>query len=144
MSSESVTSYIPHRPPFLWVDNILSVTEDSIKTEKHIQEDLPLFEGHYPGNPIMPGVILCEAIFQSGAILMGHILEKNESLKNHVPVLTRIENAKFKRIVRPGDTVTIEVTLKETVSSVSFFKGKLFLDGKVAVIVSFACALTKN
>ena len=64
---------------------------------------------------------------------MGHILEKDESLKDQVPVLTRIENAKFKQMVKPGDTVTIEVVLKETVSSVSFFKGKLYVKDKFAV-----------
>lgn len=141
MNKVMVTSYIPHRPPFLWVDEITVLEDDHAETSKYIPEDLPVFEGHYPGNPIVPGVILCEAVFQTGAVLMGHIIENDHSLKGKTPVLTRIENAKFKRIVRPGDTLKIIVDLKETVSTVSFFKGKLLVDGKLAVSVSFACTL---
>lgn len=141
MGVAPVTSYIPHRPPFLWVDEVVELTTSHVKTTKYIAEDLPFFEGHYPGNPIVPGVILCEAVFQSGAVLMGHIIGSDDSLSGKTPVLTRIENAKFKQIVRPGDTVSITVDLKETLSSVSYFKGKLSVNGKLAVAVSFACAL---
>ncbi len=141
MSKVPVTSYIPHRPPFLWVDKIVELTDNRAVTTKYVAEDLPFFEGHYPGNPIVPGVILCEAIFQTGAVLMGHIIGNAELSEEKKPVLTRIENAKFKQIVKPGDTLTITVELKETLSSVSYFKGKLSVDGKLAVAVSFACAL---
>jgi len=142
MSENPVTSYIPHRPPFLWIDEVVKITSDHAETTKYIAEDLPFFEGHYPGNPIVPGVILCEAVFQTGAVLMGHIIACDDELSDKIPVLTRIENAKFKQIVRPGDTLSIVVDLKETVATVSYFKGKVSVNGKVAVTVSFACALT--
>jgi len=136
-----VTSLIPHRPPFLWVDRIISCTKTTILTEKKFGKDLELYQGHYPGNPITPGVILCEAVFQSGALLMASAMDADNSCQQQVPVLTRINGAKFKRVVYPGDTVEIKVTLKETISSVSFFKGLLKVDGKTAVQVDFACSL---
>ena len=136
-----VTDLIPHRPPFLWVDRVLSFDGDTVITEKYIPDDLDIFAGHYPGNPIMPGVLLCEMIFQSGAVLMAlkGLIDDDKSQK--VPVLTRIENAKFKRTVNPGDLVTIHVTLKEILADVCFFKGKLASGRKTAVMVNFSCAL---
>ncbi len=133
-----VTKYIPHRPPFLFVDEIIETSYDRIVTRKKIDADEEFFKGHYPGNPIMPGVLLCEAIFQSGAILIA----KNIGGEiDGTPVLTRINNAKFKNMVKPGDLVTIEVNLKEKLSNAFFMRGKASVDGKVAVIVEFACCL---
>ncbi|MBU1568250.1 MAG: beta-hydroxyacyl-ACP dehydratase [Proteobacteria bacterium] len=135
---------IPHRPPFLWIERIISCADDWIITEKFIPPDLDIFQGHYPGNPIMPGVILCEAIFQSGALL---IAKRNLSLIQEeplIPVLTRIVGAKFKKSVFPGDTINIKVTLTEAISNACFFKGTLKVDGKVAVIVDFACTLVRS
>ena len=139
--SAEITSLIPHRPPFLWVDKIISCTGDIIITEKTIPADLDVFAGHYPGNPIMPGVLLCEAIFQSGALLMSKMMQYQNFDLHTLPVLTRINNAKFKRNVRPGDTVRIKVQLVETMSSVSFLKGNMKVRGKTAVQVDFACTL---
>ncbi len=142
--SDEITSLIPHRPPFLWVDKIVFFSEDTIVTEKLIPTDLDLFDGHYPGNPIMPGVLLCEAIFQSGALLMGKMEQNPDGTANSVPVLTRINGAKFKRSVYPGDSVQIKVRLTESLSSVSFFKGSMKRNGKVAVQVDFACAMVAS
>ena len=138
---EKIKELIPHRPPFLWVDRIISCEEDSIVTEKTIPADLDLLSGHYPGNPIMPGVLLCEAIFQSGALLMSKGLTIDGETPGATPVLTRIIGAKFKRTVLPGDVARMHVNLKETLSSVSFFKGTMKIDGKTAVQVEFACTL---
>lgn len=145
--STEISSLIPHRAPFLWVDKIISYANETIITEKKIPPDLDIFTGHYPGNPIMPGVLLCEAIFQSGALLIGkikqsHITELDNSLT--LPVLTRISNAKFKRNVLPGDIVQIKVRLTETLSSVSFFKGTMKVGGKTAVQVDFACTMVAS
>lgn len=142
--SEEILSLIPHREPFLWVDKIISASETEIVTEKKIQPELELFKGHYPDNPIMPGVILCEAIFQSGAILMSKSINLTNQEEEKVPVLTRIKNAKFKKSVHPGDVAQITVQLIEVISTASFFKGTLRVNGKVAVQVEFACALAET
>lgn len=141
---QEILNRIPHRPPFLWVDSIIEIADGKIVTQKIVPEDLDVFQGHYPDNPILPGVLLCEAIFQSGALLMSFLLEKEQdnSSGGTTPVLTRIGGAKFKRPVSPGDTLNITVTHKETLSSVSFMKGTLRVNGKVAVQVDFSCALT--
>jgi 3-hydroxyacyl-[acyl-carrier-protein] dehydratase len=139
-----ITSLIPHRPPFLWVDKVISCTETTIQTEKKFSKNLDIYEGHYPGNPLTPGVILCESVFQSGALLMALMFKSDSSGQASIPVLTRINSAKFKRSVYPGDTVMIKVELKETISSVYFFKGSLKVEGKTAVLVDFACSLVSS
>jgi len=143
-SFAEITSLIPHRAPFLWVDTIISFADDTIVTEKTIPTDLDIFAGHYPGNPIMPGVLLCEAIFQSSALLMGKMGAVKNADSSALPVLTRINSAKFKRSVHPGDTVRIQVKMSETISAVSFFKGKMTVRGKIAVQVDFACTMRSS
>ena len=135
-----ITSRIPHREPFLWLDRIVELNENSILAEKTFSADLPLFSGHYPDYPLVPGVILCEAVFQAGALLIGELFADDEEITG-VPVLTRILGAKFKREVRPGDTIVISATLQEYVGSAWFLKGSVRVNGKVAVQVEFACML---
>ena len=143
-ATEEIYRHIPHRPPFLWVDTILSSGPDSIETEKTFHEELDFFRGHYPDYPLVPGVILCEALFQSGAILISSRLMEEEYEDNfeRVPVLTRIYTAKFKREVLPGNIVRMKVNLSETMGNVWFMKGTVFLKDKVAVKVEFACTVT--
>ncbi|MCP3888814.1 MAG: beta-hydroxyacyl-ACP dehydratase [Desulfobulbaceae bacterium] len=141
---EDVTALIPHRPPFLFVDKIISASKETIVTEKVFPENLDMYSGHYPGNPITPGVILCEAIFQSGALLMGKINEDTTYSNSEVPVLTRITNAKFKRTVYPGESTEITVQIQEIVANVCFFKGTMRVAGKVALKVEFACSMVKE
>ena len=136
-----VTDLIPHRPPFLWVDTMLEYDGSSLLTEKHIPEDLDVFQGHYPDHPILPGVLLCEALFQTGALLIALLLKESDSSGVGVPVLTRIEGVRFKRPVGPGDTIGMKVTLKEQLSGAWFLKGTLRVNNKVAVQVDFACTL---
>lgn len=138
---DEITALIPHRPPFLWVDKIVSCSGGMIVTEKSIPDNLELFQGHFPGNPIMPGVLLCEAIFQSAAILMAKMADTAGCRDRQLPFLTRISQAKFKRTVAPGDTAQIEVKLIEMVASAGYFKGILKVAGNVAVVVDFACKM---
>lgn len=137
-----ITSRIPHRDPFLWLDRIVDLSENEITAEKAVSPDLELFQGHYPEYPIMPGVLLCEAVFQAGALLIAESIQHEEW--EGVPVLTRIIGAKFKREVRPGDVITIKASLKERVSSAWFMKGSVRVHGKIAVKVEFSCALKKS
>ncbi len=137
---EEVLKAIPHRPPFLFVDEIVEMTEDRIKTTKRISADEPFFKGHYPGNPIMPGVLICESIFQTGAILLSRVLSHSGG---GTPVLTRISNAKFKNMVKPGALLELEAELVEKVSNAFFMKGKASSDGKTVVTVEFAVSLAR-
>ena len=135
---EQILKAIPHRPPFLFVDRVIELSEDRIRAAREMSPDEDFFRGHYPGNPIMPGVLICESIFQAGAILLSSIIG---DVSGGVPVLTRIGNAKFKNMVKPGDTLELEAELVEKVSNAYFLKGKASVGGKTAVTVEFAVSL---
>jgi 3-hydroxyacyl-[acyl-carrier-protein] dehydratase len=144
-SNTKIYEAIPHRPPFLWVDSIISFNSKTIVTEKFIAPDLDFFKGHYPGYPIMPGVLLCEAVFQTGALFMARMMQESGYDRENgggKPVLTRIKGAKFKREVKPGDTIRMHVTFDEKFGNAWFFRGKVLVDNKTAVKVNFGCAIT--
>src|SRR5262249_15026753 len=96
------------------------------------------FAGHYPEEPLVPGVLLCEAALQAGAILLGRAQEIE---KDSLPVVTRIDDVRFKHLVRPGDTIEIEVELHERLGGGYFFTGKVNCKGKVAARLEFACMM---
>lgn len=137
-----ITALIPHRPPFLWIDKIISYEDGSMVAEKTIPEDLDIFQGHYPEHPILPGVILCEALFQTGALLIARMLQDEQNIPHGIPVLTRIGGARFKRPVGPGSIIQMQVNLKEKVAGSWFLKGILRVKEKIAVQIDFSCALT--
>ena len=145
--SPDIYEAIPHRPPFLWVDTVISYDSKTIITEKFISPDLDVFKGHYPDYPLMPGVLLCEAVFQTGALFMAKMLQNSGQVTEagrKAPVLTRIKGARFKREVKPGDTIKIHVTLDENIGNAWFFKGKVLVEDKTAVKVDFGCALSET
>lgn len=140
--TDEIYQTIPHRPPFLFIDRILEVTGDGAVAERTIRAGEPHFEGHYPGNPLMPGVLLCEAVFQTAAVYMMRRFSGEIGTDNaKTPVLARINQAKFKKMVRPGDTIRIETTYTESLGTFHFMRGKVIVDGRVAVTVDFGLAL---
>ncbi len=142
---DEILKTIPHRPPFLFIDAIVEIRADGATCKRTIRADEPQFAGHYPGNPIMPGVLLCEACFQTGAIYLAKQIEQDgRSLNDVTPVLSRIGDAKFKQMVKPGDVITIEVTMKETVSKFHFLRGKVLKEGKPALTIEFALAMLEE
>ena len=121
------------------LDEIVSRDERRIVCRKTFREDEFFVQGHFPDNPIVPGVIQCECCLQAGAALL---FDHFESEQDVIPVATRMDSVKFKRIVRPGETVEIEVTLNDHISNAFFMTGKIHLDGKVAARLDFACSVT--
>jgi len=136
---ETVLASIPHRPPFLFVDRVIERGADTIVCEWDVRADAPFFEGHYPGQPLVPGVLLCESVFQAGAILCTSSAGADEA--EAVPVLTRIGEARFKHMVVPGETLRIEVTLDERVAAARFMTGRVTSSGRTVLRVQFAVAL---
>jgi len=148
MSAEQIQRGIPHRPPMLLVDKIVSSDESSIVCEKTFRADEFFVQGHFPGQPIVPGVIQCECCLQAGALLIARAAgepstqQSAENRSDFLPVATRMDAVKFKRMVRPGDTVQIHVTLNDRVSNAFYLTGKMMLGGKLAARLDFACSLT--
>ena len=142
---EEIYRRIPHRPPFLFIDQILEITNEGASAKLSVKPDFSFFTGHYPGNPIMPGVLLCESVFQTGAIFLSDYL-KNQSLTDDkvTPVLSRIRDARFKRMVLPNDEVEINVALKDQLGQFYNLNGEIKNKGKNALTISFALALVKE
>ncbi len=140
MNTEDIKQCIPHRPPFLWLDEVTEITDTRIVAKKHLTADLPVFEGHYPSFPVFPGVLQSEACFQAGAVLISKTVDVSDG---EVPVVTRQNNTQFRRLVRPGETITIEVELTERLSNAFYLKGKVSVDGKVSARLEFVCATAK-
>ena len=130
----AITELIPQRPPFLFVDKIINRTDKTITTSLKLTGEEDFFKGHFPGNPIMPGVLLQEALFQSGAALMAGMSGGG------LGVVTRVQNAKFKNMVRPGDELEMEVTLNESISNAHYMKGTTKVAGKTVLVIEFAVA----
>jgi len=127
------------------VDKIIAITETNVITEKRVKSDEPFFKGHFPENPIMPGVLVCEAVFQSGVILISGILKnagKPVLESKGLPVLTRIKEVKFKNMVRPDDLLQIEVELVEEIGGAYFMKGMAKVAGKVVLRTEFAAIIS--
>ena len=136
LSQEDIQQLIPHRPPFLWIDEVIEITEHTIIASKYLAEEIDLFQGHYPQFPVLPGVIQCEAAFQAGALLIAHSASIDD---NKIPVVTRLNNTKFRRMVRPGETLHIEVELTDVISTAWCLKGKLSVVGEIATRLEFIC-----
>ena len=139
MSLAEIEALIPHRRPMLLLDEIVSRAADSITCKTTFRGDEFFFQGHYPGFPLVPGVILCEASMQTGAVLLSQFAAEGKG----VPVATRLNDVKFKKMIRPGDTILIEVKLTERVSNAFFMSARVTCEGKLAAALDFACTLAE-
>ncbi len=136
-SLAKIHAAIPHRAPMLLVDEIVEQTDSTIVCRKTFRDDEYFFQGHYPGHPLTPGVILCESTVQAGAILLASIVATG----NGIPVLTRMNDVKFKNMVHPGDTIEMHVKLDDVVSTAYYLTGQVKCNGKLAARLSFVCTV---
>ena len=139
MTAREIEAAIPHRPPMRLLDEIVSIDENHIVCHKTFSPEDFFVQGHFPDYPLVPGVIQCECCLQAGAILLSRLTPSGEGV---VPVATRMDGVKFKKMVRPGDTVRIEVTLVDHVGPAFFLTGKVWLGEKIAARLDFACSVT--
>ena len=138
MALDQIQAAIPHREPFLLIDEIIERSDRKIVCRKRFTGDEFWYRGHYPQFPLTPGVLLCEAAMQAGAVLLA---ERFANEHGDVPVVTRMNNVKFKAMVRPGDTVELHVELTEQMMGAFFLTASVTLAGKTAVTFDFACKL---
>jgi 3-hydroxyacyl-[acyl-carrier-protein] dehydratase len=139
---ETILKNIPQREPFLFIENIVEQTQDSITTSKKLTGEEDFFRGHFPGRPVFPGVLMCEAVFQTGALLMALRGEAADNSKT--ALVTRIQNTKFKNMAKPGDLLMITVDFVEMLANAAFMKGKIKVDNKTIMTIEFAATIVEN
>ena len=138
MNKQDIENRIPHRSPMLLVDSIVAISDTEITCTKTFSADEPFVQGHFPDYPLVPGVILCECCLQAGAVLLSEIASLDGEM---VPIATRMDGVKFKKMVRPGDSVEIHAKLNEQISNAFYMTGKMTLNGRLAVRLDFACSV---
>ena len=137
LGRDGVMKILPHRDPMLFIDTVLSADDTTLHAQTRVNPDWPVFRGHFPEFPIMPGVLLVEAIAQGGALILG--------LKGGVPegafiAFTGVEQAKFRQAVKPNDMMDVHVELTRERRGFYKFEGRIEVESKLAAEVKFAAA----
>jgi 3-hydroxyacyl-[acyl-carrier-protein] dehydratase len=136
---QEILGFLPHRYPFLMIDRIIEFERQKrVVAIKNVSINEPHFQGHFPGAPIMPGVLVIEAMAQAGAVLM---LSEMPDRENKLAVFTGIDNAKFRRQIVPGDQLRIEVDVLSFRTRAGRMAGKAIIDGKVACEATLTCMI---
>lgn len=129
LEAQEIQAILPHRYPMLMVDRVLDLKPgESVVAQKNVSINEQIFQGHFPGNPIFPGVLQIEAMAQAGAIAL---LSMPDS-KGKTAYLGGIKKAKFRHMVRPGDVLRIEVTLEKLIDNAGLGKGKIYVGENMA------------
>jgi 3-hydroxyacyl-[acyl-carrier-protein] dehydratase len=138
----AIQKLLPHRYPFLLVDRVVAFERStSIVCRKNVTVNEPFFQGHFPSQPVMPGVLLIEALAQAGGLLT-HLSSITDS-SGKVFYLVKVDNAKFSRMVVPGDQLELCVSLKRTIRNMALFEGVAKVDGEQVACAEILCAEAK-
>ena len=137
---DQIRAMIPHRPPFLWIDEVVAIDELTVHARAYIDPEFDLFKGHYPDFPVLPGVIQCEMAFQAAAVLIATLRATGDG---RVPVVARLNNTKFRRMVRPGETVEIHVTITDKVKEAYYLTATVGVGGDISCRLDFTVAGAK-
>ena len=141
----AIERLLPHRYPFLLVDRVIELDDEHIVALKNVTINEPFFQGHFPGQPIMPGVLLIEAMAQAGGILaLRHVLRSNTAAAGSAMYFMGIDKAKFRKPVVPGDQVRLEVTPLRKGGAIWKLAGKAMVDGAVVAEAEFLATVGKR
>lgn len=135
---QEIRDILPHRYPMLLVDRILELEEERIVGIKNVTVNEPFFMGHFPDFPVMPGVLVVEAMAQVAGVL---VLKSVPDRKNKLVLLASIEEAKFRRPVRPGDQLRIEMKVTKRKAAIAKMHGAATVDGAVVAEAILMCVL---
>jgi 3-hydroxyacyl-[acyl-carrier-protein] dehydratase len=139
MDITAIRAILPHRYPFLLVDRVDSVTDDKIVARKMVTANEPFFQGHFPGNPIMPGVLIVEALAQAGALLVAPQVGFDPA--RQVIYFMAIDKVKFRKPVVPGDALILEVVPLRKGGAVWKMRGEAKVDGAVVAEAEFLAGI---
>ena len=139
---EVIMRLLPHRYPFLLVDRVLACDQGkSLRAIKNVTLNEPFFQGHFPGHPVMPGVLIVEAMAQSAGLLTQLSLPPRvEGEEQPIFYLVKVDNARFSRIVVPGDQLVFEVELKRTLRNMAQYVARALVDGQEVASAELLCA----
>ena len=141
-NKEKIKSILPHRDPFLFIDEIRDIGDDFIVGVKFVKTEEYYFKGHFPGEPVMPGVLQLETMAQAGGVLILNSVEKPEE---YLTFFLKIDNAKFKRKVIPGDTIIFRLELISPIRrGLCHMRGAGFVDGKIVVEAELLAQISKK
>ncbi len=141
MDINQIMSYLPHRYPFLLIDRVTEcVVGERLVALKNVSANEPFFNGHFPGYPVMPGVLILEAMAQAAGIL-GFRTNDSKPDENNVYLFVGIDKARFRRQVGPGDQLRIEVTLERVARGMWQFNADATVDGERAATCEIMCTL---
>jgi len=141
MKAEQILGLLPHRYPFLMIDRVLELTDDRVLALKNVSFNEPYFQGHFPGVPVMPGVMQIEAMAQAGGILASRAVQFDPT--THVMLFMAIDAVKFRRAVTPGDQLIIEV-IPLRKGKIFKMKGEIRVDGNVVSSAEFLAGLAEK
>lgn len=139
MDIVEIRNYLPHRYPFLLIDRVISVSTEEVVALKNVSINEPFFNGHFPQEPIMPGVLIVEAMAQAAGIL-GFVNQGREPDHGAMYVLCGVDNARFKRRVVPGDQLVLKARLLAVKRNILKFTGEAHVDGKLVASADFIVA----
>ncbi len=143
MDIHQILKKLPHRYPFLLVDRVLSVEKGKhIKALKNVTINEQFFNGHFPHRPVMPGVLMLEALAQTAALLSFESMGEQPD-ENTVVYFVGIDGARFKRVVEPGDQLILEATLERAKAGIYKYKTRASVDGETAVEAELMCTMRK-
>ncbi|MDQ3617252.1 MAG: 3-hydroxyacyl-ACP dehydratase FabZ [Pseudomonadota bacterium] len=138
----AINALLPHRYPFLLVDRVVEFEPNKrVLAYKNVSGNEPFFSGHFPGNPVMPGVLVLEALAQAGGLLTQ--LSNQTGTDGKLFYLVKIDGARFSKMVVPGDRLELEVTLKRVIRNMAMYSGIARVDGEQAACADILCAEVK-